>query len=72
MEDNRSWLTVGVFSTNGEDSRFATVTAWIILRVKENSAFLTTTCTARAHSPVGSPSHALVRPSTVSSKQQDA
>jgi len=72
MEDNRSWLTAGVFPTYGEDSHFATVTAWIILRVEENSAFSTTVSTARIHSPVGSPSHALVRPSTVASKQQDA
>ena len=72
MEDNRSWLTVGIFPTNGEDSPFATITAWIILRVEENSAFLTTVSTARTHSPVGSPSHALVHLSTVASKQQDA
>jgi len=71
MEDDRSWLTVGVFPTNCKDSRFATVTAWIILRVEENSAFLTTTSNARTHSSVGSPSHTLVRPSAVASKQQD-
>jgi len=72
MEDSRSCLTVGVLPTNGEDSRFATITTWIILRVEENSAFLTTTSTARTDSPVGTPGHALVRPSTVASKQQDA
>jgi len=72
MEDNRSWSIVGVFPANGEDSCFATVTTWIILRVEENSAFLTTASTARTQSPVGFPGCSLVRPSTVASKQQDA